>query len=163
MTWNDASLKGLIEIGGIPQELRDLPMLRHLWRAGGPAWLAFLRHIPDPDDIAALARYAADPNTRPEALVILAGIFPAEFCANPVLPLLLLEDPNLPATFDSVACRGTNQHQFAELITEMRIRNHGLPSGAGSASPLHPRISRMCSAPSARENYGPKDVLDKVT
>lgn len=45
---------------------------------------------PDP------AQLAADPDTPPAQLLALAGRFPAAFCANPLLPLLPLELPDLP-------------------------------------------------------------------
>jgi hypothetical protein len=44
-----------------------------------------------------LAAVAANPNTPVEILLRLAGVFPGQFCANPAFPLLLLENPNLPA------------------------------------------------------------------
>ncbi len=43
-----------------------------------------------------LAAVASNPNTPVESLMRLAGVFPEQFCANPALPLLLLENPNLP-------------------------------------------------------------------
>jgi hypothetical protein len=52
-----------------------------------------------------LASVAANPNTPVEALMRLAGVFPEQFCANPALPLLLLENPNLPADMPPATLR----------------------------------------------------------
>lgn len=65
-----------------------------------PAMMRALDGITDP---ATLAAMAGDPNCSAEALAFLAGPFPAAFCANPVFPLLLLENPSLPATMDPVS------------------------------------------------------------
>lgn len=59
-----------------------------------------MRHLAGSTDPGMLAHRAGDPNTPPEALLFLAGICPTEFCNNPVLPLLLLENPALPAEFE---------------------------------------------------------------
>jgi hypothetical protein len=48
-----------------------------------------------PDRRAALAAVASNPNTPPGLLLSLADDHPEEVSANPVLPLLLLEDPAL--------------------------------------------------------------------
>ena len=48
------------------------------------------------------AYLAADPDTPPAQLFALAGRFPAAFCANPLLPLLPLEFPDLPERLGSV-------------------------------------------------------------
>jgi hypothetical protein len=48
-------------------------------------------------DEATRAAVAANPNAALETLLDLASEFPAEFMRNPVLPLLLLERPDLPA------------------------------------------------------------------
>lgn len=65
-----------------------------------PAMMAALGGVTDP---GALRAMAADPNTAAEALAFLAGPFPEAFCANPVFPLLLLENPSLPATMPAVS------------------------------------------------------------
>lgn len=65
-----------------------------------PAMMAALGGVTDP---AALEALAADPNAPAEALAFLAGPFPAAFCANPVFPLLLLENPSLPADMPAVS------------------------------------------------------------
>ncbi|MFL5805175.1 MAG: HEAT repeat domain-containing protein [Roseiflexaceae bacterium] len=54
---------------------------------------------------ATLAAVAANPNTPVETLMRLAGVFPEQFCANPALPLLLLENPNLPAEMPPATLR----------------------------------------------------------
>lgn len=65
-----------------------------------PAMMAALGGITDE---ATLEAMAADPNISAEALAYLAGPFPAAFCANPVFPLLLLENPSLPAHMPPVS------------------------------------------------------------
>jgi hypothetical protein len=52
-----------------------------------------------------LAAVASNPNTPVESLMRLAGVFPEQFCANPALPLLLLENPNLPAEMPPATLR----------------------------------------------------------
>ncbi len=64
--------------------------------SAAPELLARLAHR---DDVTRAA-VAANPNTPRDVLLELAGEFPTQFLANPVLPLLLLEDPNLPMTMD---------------------------------------------------------------
>lgn len=90
----------ILAVGGIPPAISRNPALRHLLRAGLPAVAGAIGRLGDLSDEAALAARAADPNTQPADLLLLAGIAPAAFSANPVLPLLLLEDPGLPAAFD---------------------------------------------------------------
>jgi hypothetical protein len=90
----------ILAVGGVPQPFARSPALRHLLRAGPSAIGAAIRHLGDLSDETALAARAADPNTDPAALRLLAGICPAAFSSNPVLPLLLLEDPGFPASFD---------------------------------------------------------------
>lgn len=65
-----------------------------------PAMVAALGGVTDP---LALEALAADPNAPAEALAFLAGPFPAAVCANPVFPLLLLENPSLPAEMPAVS------------------------------------------------------------
>lgn len=93
-------IKFLLATGGVPARLAGRPELRHLFRADPALLAAALRQLGDFEELSLLAARAADPNTHPAALRLLAGICPAAFCANPVLPLLLLEDPGLPAAFD---------------------------------------------------------------
>jgi hypothetical protein len=76
------------------------PLFGHLIRYNPGALIEVTHSFGGSIDADDLQRRAADPNTSITALMYLAGIYPAEFCANPVLPLLLLEDPGLPAKFE---------------------------------------------------------------
>jgi hypothetical protein len=67
------------------------------------AQAARLRGFAAQHDDTVWAALMTDPNTAPEILQLLAGTFPAEFCANPIFPLLLLENPNLPAEMDAAS------------------------------------------------------------
>lgn len=70
----------------------------HISEASNPnAAASTLRSLYNSGDPAIHAAIAANPNTPLDILLPLAGSFPAAFCSNPVLPLLLLEQPNLPA------------------------------------------------------------------
>lgn len=78
------------------QALNADPATDYLVTYNYAAVFDFVRRLNGVTDVNVLRRMAVDPNTAPEALMFLAGICPAEFCANAVLPLLLLENPNLP-------------------------------------------------------------------
>lgn len=82
------------------QALNADPATDYLVTYNYAAVFDFVRHLNGVTDVHVLRRMAADPNTAPEALMFLAGICPVEFCANNVLPLLLLENPNLPQEFE---------------------------------------------------------------
>jgi hypothetical protein len=82
------------------QALNADPATDYLVTYNYAAVFDFVRHLNGVTDVHVLRRMAADPNTAPEALMFLAGICPAEFCANDVLPLLLLENPSLPSAFE---------------------------------------------------------------
>jgi hypothetical protein len=56
-----------------------------------PTRLAELSQSKDPCVVEAVAK---NPGTPPERLLLLAQKYPAQFLENPVLPLLLLENPN---------------------------------------------------------------------
>lgn len=98
-----ANVAASVARGGLDDLAAALPSLRHLLRSPTLPLPELLYALDGRSDEAALARRAADPNEAPALLVVLAGAFPAAFCANPALPLLLLENPALPATFDPVA------------------------------------------------------------
>jgi hypothetical protein len=97
-----ARVAASIDRGGLG-DLAAIPALRHLLRSPTLPLGELLRHLDGSPDAAALQRQAADPNADPALLALLAGAFPAAFCANPALPLLLLEDPAWPARFDPAA------------------------------------------------------------
>ena len=87
----------------ILQQLHDLvrdanivPLSFH----SSAAIAARLRRFAAQYDDATWSALMTDPNTAPEILQLLAGTFPAQFCANPILPLLLLENPNLPTEME---------------------------------------------------------------
>ena len=82
------------------QELGAIPEAAFLPEYSMAAVPELMRRVGGVSDPAALAALAADPNTPAETLTLLAGICPAAFCANPALPLLLLENPALPAEFE---------------------------------------------------------------
>jgi hypothetical protein len=76
------------------------PLLAHVTRYNPGALIELTHAFGGSVDALQLRSMASNPNTPITALMYLAGIYPAEFCANPVLPLLVLEDPGLPAKFE---------------------------------------------------------------
>jgi hypothetical protein len=86
--------------GAFARRLAGIPELAHIPTYNLAAVPELRRQLGESLDLGELARRAADPNSPPAALIFLAGICPAAFCANPALPLLLLEDPALPARFE---------------------------------------------------------------
>lgn len=95
----EAGIAALIARGGPRAELAAVPALRHFLSSDTLPLPELLHRLGEPLDEPTLRRRAADPSEPPRALTLLAGLFPAEFCANPVVPLLLLEDPGLPNAF----------------------------------------------------------------
>jgi hypothetical protein len=84
-------------------DLAAIPALRHVRRSPTLPLAELIRVVGATPDLAQVQQRTADPNTPPADLVILAAIAPEAFCRNPVLPLLLLENPAFPATFDPAA------------------------------------------------------------
>lgn len=85
----------------VPDKTTDdnLPDLHN--RAADPATPAEqLRTLSRHADPSVRAAVAANPNTPPDLLLTLAGDYPAQFCTNPIFPLLLIENPNLPFDMD---------------------------------------------------------------
>ena len=87
------------------QELAQLPQIAPIVATNPAATAPLLRALADSTDATTRAAVAAHPNAPLDLLLQLAGEFPAAFCANPVLPLLLLEQPDLPARMDPDALR----------------------------------------------------------
>lgn len=87
------------------QELAQLPQIAPIVATNPAAAAQILRTLADSSDPATCAAVAAHPNTPLDLLLHLAGAFPAAFCANPVLPLLLLEQPDLPARMEADTLR----------------------------------------------------------
>jgi hypothetical protein len=107
---------------------------------------------------ATLAAVAANPNTPVETLMRLAGVFPEQFCANPALPLLLLENPNLPAEMPPATLRSLLRYasvpkDFLEwvvaygtpaLAAEARLHIHfGPAAGPGSEEQARTAMRHM--------------------
>lgn len=82
------------------REISAIPALAHLALYNFDKLPTFMRLVNQTTDLVTLERMASDPNTQLEALLFLAGICSADFCANPALPLLLLENPGLPTAFE---------------------------------------------------------------
>lgn len=91
---------GLFAQTAFARDLGAIPEAAYLPDHSMAAVPELMRRVGGVCDLAALAALAADPNTPPATLMLLAGICPEAFCANPVLPLLLLENPALPAEFE---------------------------------------------------------------
>jgi hypothetical protein len=87
--------------GADPETLRHLCRLCEEDRARQRHWRYGKWKRNEPPPVASLpdVRHliAANPNTPPDVLASLATAFPAEFCANPVAALVLLEVPDFAA------------------------------------------------------------------
>lgn len=123
----------ILAIGGFPPAIARNPALRHLLRGGLPTVSAAINRLGDLGDEAALAARAADPNTDPAELLLLAGIVPGAFAANPVLPLLMLENPGLPAAFDPVSLGRLLSHPAVPTDLVAAIARLGHPDQAQAA------------------------------
>jgi hypothetical protein len=84
-------------------------------------------------DDPVLAAVAANPNTPVDTLVRLAGIVPAQFCANPALFLLLLENPNLPGEIPAATMRGLLRYAGVPRMFLEWLVAYGLPDIAAAA------------------------------
>lgn len=78
------------------RELSHDPALAAQVAANPAAPAELLRELGTSHDGAVLAAVTANPNTPLDTLLVLAGRYPAQFCANPIFPLLLFEYPNFP-------------------------------------------------------------------
>ncbi|NTU83036.1 MAG: hypothetical protein HGA45_27320, partial [Chloroflexales bacterium] len=120
--------------------LAAIPEAAHLPAHSLAAVPELMRQVGGVTDLASFARLAADPNTTAEALVFLAGICPAEFCANPVLPLLLLENPALPASFEPASLGRLLSYEAVPADLLAAIAHLGPPELADAAR-LHVGLS----------------------
>jgi hypothetical protein len=87
------------------QELAQLPQIAPIVATNPAATAPLLRILADSTDATTRAAVAAHPNAPLDLLLHLAGELPAAFCSNPVLPLLLLEQPDLPARMEADTLR----------------------------------------------------------
>ena len=95
------------------QELAGDPLLASTVAANPTApavVLDTLRHSWDPEVWHALV---CNPNASPETLFQIAPTYPTEFFANPVVPLLLLEQPDLPLRYGEKILAPLVQHPAA--------------------------------------------------
>lgn len=81
----------------------------------------------DPPRERTRAARASDPETHLGELVELASEFPREVMANPVFPLLFLEDPRLPARFSPSALCQFLQHEGSDEALWSFASNHERP------------------------------------
>jgi len=91
-------------------------------------------------DNPTLAALVANPNTPPDTLLRLSGAFPAEFCANPVFPLLLLENPNLPGELPLPTVRSLLRYAGVPRGFLEWLVAYGLPEVAEAAH-LHVNLA----------------------
>lgn len=141
----DDFTSGVLDEAAFARSLADIPELAHLPIYNIAAVPELMRQIGTTIDLADLARRAADPNTAPESLIFLAGIYPAEFCANPALPLLLLEDPGLPARFEPVSLGRLLSHSDVPADFLEALALLGQP-GPAQAARLHVGLAGQAGA-----------------
>jgi hypothetical protein len=114
-------------------ELSQHPALAPIIAANPAAGANLLRDLAASDDASTRAAIAANPNAPLDTLLRLAGDFPAAFCANPVLPLLLLEQPDLPARIDPNALRRLMSYAGVPRAILAWIAAHAAPAEAETA------------------------------
>jgi len=117
-------------------ELSQHPTLAPIIAANPAASANILRDLAANDDAITRAAVAANPNAPLDTLLRLAGEFPGAFCANPVLPLLLLEQPDLPARIDPNALRRLMSYASVPRSILAWIAAHAAPAEAETAQ-LH--------------------------
>ena len=125
-------------------ELSVLPMLAPIVAANPATGASILRNLAAHDE-ATRAAVAANPNAPLDVLLRLAGEFPAAFCANPVLPLLLLEQPDLPARMDPDALRRLMCYAGVPRPILAWIVAHAAPAEAEAAR-LHVGLAGQAGA-----------------
>ena len=114
-----------------PTRLRELaqqPDLAPLVAANPVAPADVLRELGTSRDPAVLAAVCANPNTPIETLLVLAGEYPAQFCANPVFPLLLLEYPNFPNEMPADALLHVLRYDAVPASFLAWLRTYGSPA-----------------------------------
>jgi len=87
-------------------------------------------------DPAVLAAVCANPNTPIETLLVLAGAYPAQFCANPIFPLLLLEYPNFPNEMPETALLHVLRYAGVPASFLAWLKTYGSPAVVEAAQ-LH--------------------------
>lgn len=115
------------------RELAQLPQIAPLVATNPAATAPLLRTLADGTDATIRAAVAAHPNAPLDLLLRLAGEFPAAFCANPVLPLLLLEQPDLPARMGADTLRRLLCYAGVPQSILRWIVAHAAPSEAEAA------------------------------
>jgi Leucine rich repeat variant len=91
-------------------------------------------------DNPTLAAIAGNPNAPTDTLLRLAGAFPAQFCANPIFPLLLLENPNLPGEMPLPIVRSLLRYAGVPRTFLEWIASYGMPE-VNEAARLHVAIA----------------------
>jgi hypothetical protein len=127
------------------QELAQLPLLAPIVALNPAATAPLLRTLAGSDDTTIRAAVAAHPNAPLDLLLNLAGEFPAAFCTNPVLPLLLLEQPDLPARIESETLRRLLCYAGVPASILRWIAAHAAPPDAEAAR-LHIRLAGEAGA-----------------
>jgi hypothetical protein len=117
------------------RELAQLPLLAPIVATNPAANAPLLRALADSNDATTRAAIAAHPNAPLDLLLHLGGEFPAAFCANPVLPLLLLEQPDLPARMEPDTLR--------RLLCYAGVPRSILRWIAAHAAPPEPEAARL--------------------
>lgn len=115
------------------RELAENPALAPLVAANQRADTELLRELGDRQDPATQAAVAANPNAPLETLLRLAGSYPEQFCANPMLPLFMLEHPGLPASIPVATLQRILWYPQAPAFLLEWIAEHGSPEVADEA------------------------------
>ena len=119
-----------------PERLRELaqdPLLAPIVASNPAANAQLLRALAEGDGTQTRAAVTSHPNAPLDLLLQLAGEFPAAFCANPVLPLLLLEQPDLPARMGADALRSLLRYAGVPVGLLRWIAAHAPPPEAEAA------------------------------
>lgn len=156
----DKYIADLVPLLSLSTQLAAAPETSYLLTYAFDAAPAFIRAVGGVVDPVALAHMAGDPNTAIDALAFLAGVCPREFCANPALPLLLLERPSFPTDIDPASLGRLLSYDavpehllraFAQLgrpDDAMAARLHvGLAGEAADLAAIEAAIARLATIP----------------
>ena len=107
-------------------QLAEIPVLRYVLAANPSTPTETLLLLSQMGEADVCAAVAANPNTPIDRLLTLAESYPRQFLDNPALPLLLVEDPNLPGRLSYQAVASLMRYEDAPtgLMLQLAASSH---------------------------------------